>query len=84
MYFLNKDKKMKKSIYDTPEMEIVALRRELDDVKSLHQKESDILRDNACNWGLREIFNKKNQIEVLRKQKQAIVNEIDKLQPALF
>ena len=75
---------MKKAIYDTPEMEIKQLRKDLDDLKATHQKESDILRKNACAWSIEDIIVAKARIESIRKQKQSIVKKIDKLNPILF
>lgn len=75
---------MKKTIYDTPEMEIEALRKELQDLKSEHSRQAMFLSKNAISMSIKEITIAKDRLDKLRKQKQSIVKKIDKLQPSLF
>lgn len=75
---------MKKSLYDTPEMEIVALRKELSDLKSLHERESKSLAKDSISLSLKDLQHRKARIEGIRKRKQSLLKKIEKLQPTLF
>ncbi len=75
---------MKKNTYDTPEIEIESLNKELTDLKNLHASLSRKLAKKSLSSTLVEIINSKKIIEDVRNQKRAIVNKIEKLQPCLF
>lgn len=74
----------KKSIYDTPEMEIAALRKELEDLKGEHNRQSSILSKGVIHMSIKKIKIAKDRIGGLRKQKQSVIRKIDKLNPSLF
>lgn len=75
---------MKKSIYDTIEMQREQLKGDLENVKTAHKTKSEELRKNACAWSMEKILFAKGEIERFTKEKKSIKNKIDKLMPSLF